>query len=161
MFAAPVALADMPLAPFLDLNNRHPVEVGPALAMVDFERLVTISFYARGFADPPGFLLALDQDAPYDNANFRWFKARFPQFFYVDRVLIDAAGRGRGLARALYEDLFAQAGSAGHTAICAEINSDPPNPASDAFHAALGFETAGSAFHPHLGKTVRYIVRRL
>lgn len=36
---------------------------------------------------------------------------------------------------------------------------EPPNPASDAFHAALGFEPVGSA---GVGsKTVRYFARTL
>jgi uncharacterized protein len=158
---APTALAGLPIAPFLDLNNRHPVEVGPALAPDVFARMIAMAFYAKGYADSPGFLLVFDQDAAYENANFAWFKARYARFAYVDRVLIDSAASGKGYARSLYEDLFAAARSAGHTIVCAEINSDPPNPASDAFHAALGFETVGSAFLPDRGKTVRYIARSI
>jgi uncharacterized protein len=157
----PVALAQASLEPFLDLNNAHPIEVGPALTAAEFARLVAIAFYARGYNTPPGFLLALDQNAPYDNANFAWFKSRHARFAYVDRVLIDGTARGRGFATALYDDLFAAARAAGHTIVCAEINSDPPNPASDAFHAALGFETVGTSYLPHRDRTVRYICRPL
>jgi uncharacterized protein len=41
------------------------------------------------------------------------------------------------------------------------VNSDPPNPASDAFHAALGFEVVGEAAIHDGAKTVRYLARRL
>jgi uncharacterized protein len=157
----PIPLADLPLAPFLDLNNRHPVEVGPALGPDRFARMVAMAFYARGFAAPPGFLLVFDQDAPYDNVNFAWFKARYQRFAYVDRVLVDAAARGRGYARTLYEDLFEIARAAGHFVVGAEINSDPPTPKSDALHAALGFATVGSAYLTDRDKTVRYIARKL
>jgi hypothetical protein len=41
-------------------------------------------------------------------------------------------GRGSDLAEA---DLFAAAEAAGHDRVVCEVNSDPPNPASAAFHA--------------------------
>jgi predicted GNAT superfamily acetyltransferase len=41
--------------------------------------------------------------------------------------------------------------------VCCEVNSDPPNPLSDAFHAALGFREVGRAFLPDRGKSVRYL----
>lgn len=157
----PVALSQLPDTPFLALNNHHHVEVGPALSRQAFAQLVAMAFYAKGYVEPPGFLLVLDQDAAYDNANFRWFKARHARFVYIDRVLIDRRARGMGRARALYQDMFRAATEAGHSVICAEINSDPPNPASDAFHAALGFDVVGTAFLPDRNKTVRYVARQI
>ncbi len=109
--------------------------------------------------DADALLLAFDRDAAYDNPNFNWFKARYPRFVYVDRIVVAASARGRGLARALYLDLFAR--SAGHERVVCEINAEPPNPASDAFHAALGFAAVGSARLPGTGKTVRYFSRPL
>ncbi|TIV68514.1 MAG: GNAT family N-acetyltransferase, partial [Mesorhizobium sp.] len=79
---------------------------------------------------------------------------------YVDRVVVAAAARGRGHARRLYEDLFEQARRAGHTMVTCEVNADPPNPASDAFHAALGFGEVGDAVMHGGKKSVRYWVNR-
>ena len=76
------------------------------------------------------------------------------------QVFIDAA-RGRGLARRLYDDLFAAARAAGHARIVCEVNSDPPNPASDAFHAALVFVPVGAAEIHGGKKTVTYLERLL
>ena len=45
--------------------------------------------------------------------------------------------------------------------LCCEVNAEPPNPASDAFHRAMGFAPVGEAFLADRGKTVRYFERRL
>jgi len=50
--------------------------------------------------------LALDQNVPYANPNFRWFKARYQSFVCIDRVIVAADQRGRGLASMLYRDLI-------------------------------------------------------
>jgi predicted GNAT superfamily acetyltransferase len=39
------------------------------------------------------------------------------------------------------------------------VNIDPPNPASLAFHAKLGFVGCGEAIDPRNAKRVRYLVR--
>ncbi len=85
------------------------------------------------------FLLAFDEGAEYDSPNYLWFRRRYPRFVYVDRVAVAQAARGRGHARRLYADLMARAAAADHDVVVCEVNSDPPNPASDAFHATLGF----------------------
>jgi hypothetical protein len=107
------------------------------------------------------FLLAFDQDADYDGPNFLWFRERYPRFVYVDRIVVASSARGRGLARLLYCALFVEAARAGHSCIVCEVNSEPPNPGSDAFHAALGFAKVGSASIHNGSKTVRYLLRRL
>lgn len=126
-----------------------------------FARLAGMAFHARQIGEADAFLIALDQDAAYDNPNFRWMRSRFERFVYVDRVVVAQKARHRGLAGALYEDLFAAALAAGHTRITCEVNSEPPNTPSDAFHAGLGFSEIGGAVLPGHGKTVRYLERRL
>src|SRR5262249_49391720 len=114
-----------------------------------------MALHARAVGEE-AFLIAFDQNATYDSPNFLWFRERMPAFAYVDRVAVDARSRGRGLARLLYEDLFA----ATCAAVVCEVNYDPPNPASDAFHARLGFAEIGRARLAN-GKGVRYLERRL
>lgn len=144
----------------LALNNVHALE----LSWLEPERLgklVAEAFVARRVGLADALLLAFDQDADYDSVNFLWFRDRFDRFVYVDRVVVADAARGRGLARRLYDDLFAAARAAGHARIVCEVNSDPPNPASDAFHAALGFVPVGTAQIHGGEKTVTYLERRL
>jgi predicted GNAT superfamily acetyltransferase len=45
--------------------------------------------------------------------------------------------------------------------VVCEVNSEPPNPASDAFHAAMGFTEVGRATIHQGRKTVRYLTREL
>ncbi len=105
--------------------------------------------------------MAFDEGADYDSPNYLWFLERHRHFVYVDRIVVNAAMRKRGLAQMLYEDLFRCAADAGHDRIVCEVNSDPPNPASDAFHAALGFVEVGHAAIHGGTKTVRYLSRSL
>lgn len=105
------------------------------------------------------FLLAYSEEAAIEGPNFAWFKARHRRFLYIDRVAVAACARGRGLARALYETLFDAAQAGGWPMVCAEVNADPPNPASDAFHEALGFAVVGRAYLADRNKTVRYYAR--
>ena len=101
------------------------------------------------------FLLGFREGSAYDSVNYRWFAARYPRFFYVDRVVVAQAAQGRGLGRRLYEDAFAFAGSAGLERIACEIDHDPPNPVSERFHDRFGFREVGrQAVSYGGGKTV-------
>lgn len=75
--------------------------------------------------------------------------------------VVAPSARGRGLARALYADLFDRAGRADHHLVVCEVNITPPNLASDALHAVLGFSEVGQATIHSGTKTVRYLSRPL
>ena len=150
------SLGDMLLA----LNNEHAQELS-WLEPAWLRHLVEQSFLARRIGNLEAFLLAFDQSARYDSPNFLWFKSRYPRFVYVDRIVVAAIARGRGHARRLYDDLFRHAAEAAHTRVVCEVNTQPPNPASDAFHAALGFVEAGTARVYGGSRTVRYLSRAL
>ncbi|MEP4420450.1 MAG: GNAT family N-acetyltransferase [Nitratireductor sp.] len=142
----------------LALNNRHAVE----LSFLEPERLTRLlgaAFCARRIGQVEAFLIAFDQDADYDSSNFQWFKARYPRFVYVDRVVVDPAARGKGHARRLYSHLFDKAAAGGYPLVTCEVNEQPPNPASDAFHAVMGFEAIGAPALPGGVKSVRYFAR--
>ncbi|HUA52432.1 MAG TPA: GNAT family N-acetyltransferase [Candidatus Sulfotelmatobacter sp.] len=142
----------------LALNNAHAVE----LSWLEPERLAALlrqAFHARRIGAVDAFLLALDETADYDSPNHAWFRARYRRFVYVDRVVVAPAARGRGYARALYDELFARAAAAGHRRVVCEVNREPPNPLSDAFHAACGFAEVGRAAIHGGRKTVRYLAR--
>jgi len=152
----PIAADDE--AAVLALNNDHAVE----LSWLEIDRLRHLlgqAFQARRIGRLEAFLIAFDETANYDGGHFQWFRARYPRFVYVDRVVVAPVARGRGHARRLYLDLFERARLGGHDIVACEVNAEPPNPASDAFHAAMGFAPVGSASHND--KTVRYFVHRL
>jgi predicted GNAT superfamily acetyltransferase len=143
----------------LALNAASEVETSP-LDAADLQQLCDQAFHV-GLADRgrAAFLIALDQDAAYDSANFLWFKARYPRFVYVDRIVVAAAARGRSLAKRLYGELYALAADTGHVRVTCEVNIEPPNPASWAFHAAQGFAEVGRGSSVAPPKVVSYLVR--
>ena len=152
-----------PISPSLEasvlaLNNEHAAELS-WLEPDGLSTLIGTAFYAARIGELEAFLIAFDQDAAYDSPNFHWFCERYGRFVYVDRIAVAASARGKGHARRLYRDLFDRAAAAGHEMIACEVNSDPPNPASDAFHAALGFVEVGQASIHGGKKSVRYFVR--
>jgi hypothetical protein len=142
----------------LALNRQNEIETSP-LDEGKLARMIAASFQVT-VVDKTAFLIAFDETANYEGQHFAWFRERYRRFVYVDRVVVSHAARGRGLARALYDDLFAAAREAGRTRIACEVNRAPPNPASDAFHAKLGFAEVGQSA-PSGGKVVRYMLREL
>ena len=154
-----VSLRELDLNALIALNNAHAVELS-WVEKPQFENMVLNAVYARGVGLAKGFLIAFDQTALYDNVNFLWFRARYENFIYVDRVVVDSAFRGQGVARALYEDLFELARSQRQSLIVCEVNADPPNPASDMFHKRLGFKHVGESLIPS-GKRVQYLAKHL
>ena len=108
-----------------------------------------------------GFVLCMDHTSTDDGPNFTWFKSRYDQFLYVDRIVVDGSKGLRGVGSTLYAEAFAEASRRGLPLVCAEVNIDPPNPISVAFHEKLGFQKAGEAFLPDRNKTVRYFTRAI
>lgn len=70
----------------LALNNEHAVELS-WLEPGRLHVLIGRAFHARRIGDLSAFLLAFDERADYDNPNYLWFRARYPRFVYVDRII--------------------------------------------------------------------------
>jgi len=143
----------------LALNEAHVRETSH-LEPAEYQAMVAGAFYACGVAPAQAFLIAFDETADYTSPNFLWFRDRYQSFAYIDRVITAESARGQGLARALYEDLFAKARALGKPCVTCEVNIDPPNPGSDAFHARMGFSEVGTGVLKS-GKLVRYMVKQL
>ena len=151
------SITDQSLPALRELNNTFAKETS-FLDEAAWSRLTGMARFA--FATPDAFILAFDQDADYDSPNFLWFRDRYERFAYIDRIVVAASAHGQGLGRALYEKLFGAAKAAGYPCVMAEVNVNPPNPGSLAFHAKMGFEPVGEVtFSPE--KTVRYFARTL
>jgi predicted GNAT superfamily acetyltransferase len=145
----------------LTLNNAHAKETS-RLDDASLAALLEMAFYARGVDQgATAFLIALDQNASYANPNFKWFKASRESFVYIDRIIVASSARGMGIAKFLYRDLFRAAKEDGHDRVVCEVNIEPPNLVSEAFHVALGFHPIGQATIRNGTKTVRYFERTL
>jgi uncharacterized protein len=154
-------LSAVDVAILLPLNNAHAKETS-ALDNASFTGLLDMAFYARGIdRGATAFLIALDHKASYGSPNFIWFKAARESFVYIDRIIVSSSARGRGIARFLYDDLFAAVRNAGHDRVVCEVNIDPPNLVSEAFHVTMGFEVVGEATIHNGTKNVRYLEKTL
>jgi uncharacterized protein len=153
------SLDDATLQRLMSLNNA----AVPAVSEVDQTRLrhliaqspialiTTSSQDTSDAQEITGFCLVMDPEADYDSVNFQWFAQRYERFIYLDRVVVDPEHQGRGLGRALYEEVIARAAISMPTAeqFCLEVNLRPRNDLSLAFHAALGFSEVGQQETPY------------
>lgn len=154
----PVEAADLPA--LRALNDAHVPAVN-AMAAPDFAALVGGALLALvvGEADAPrAFLVLLGPEGPAQGPNHAWFREHHPGAAYIDRVVVAEAARGQGLGRRLYAAAAEAALARGLDALGCEVNLDPPNPESQAFHARLGFRPVGEARDPRNGKRVSYLL---
>ncbi len=95
---------------------------------------------AEAGGDPAGFVILIRPGSAYPSDNYGWFEEQFEHHLYIDRIAVTEASRGTGAGRALYEEAMRLAASLGEQRLTAEVNEDPPNPESMAFHDKLGFK---------------------
>ena len=100
------------------------------------------------------FLLAFREGSAYDSVNYRWFVERYPRFLYIDRVVVSEAARARGVGALLYRHVFEHAAAQGIPWVTCEFDIEPPNPASERFHAKFGFGEVGRRRVPYAPKLV-------
>ena len=150
-------LGDGDLAVVLALNNQAVPAVNPH-DEASFATLVAMAdrcWVADVDGDVAGFLVVFAPGAAYESANYRWLSARYEDFRYVDRIVVAETHRGRGVAASLYETLLEHGRAVGATDLLCEVNVEPPNPGSLAFHAAVGWQPVGELQHAP-GKVVRF-----
>lgn len=149
-------------AAVLALNNAAQPAVN-ALTDDEFAWIHAHAAYFRVCADVQGvagFVICLPSGLEYWSDNYKWFAARYPGFLYLDRVVVAERARGQGVGRALYADLHAFA--AGRwPRVTLEVNLRPPNPVSDAFHAAMGYVAVGVREYEDGTRAVRMFTREV
>ena len=50
-----------------------------------------------------GIVVVLNDHCGYNSDFYRWFTDRYTNFLYIERVIVTAWARGRGVATALYQ----------------------------------------------------------
>ena len=106
------------------------------------------------------FLVGLRPGTSYQSPNYLWFCARYADFAYVDRVAVAAFARRCGLASRLYDDFAAAVPESVEFMTC-EVNIQPPNESSMAFHRGLGFRQVGTQKTEGGSKEVAMLAKRL
>jgi predicted GNAT superfamily acetyltransferase len=130
-----------------EINTANVPEVGPAdrahLAHLFTESSISLVEEINGLI--VGFCIVFAPGAAYESVNYRWFMEHRPASMYLDRVAFDAAFVGRGLGSSMYTevDRLIRADAPAATGLSLEVNVDPPNEPSLAFHHKLGFVEVG------------------
>jgi uncharacterized protein len=134
------------------------------LAPLDEARLNQLRTWARHAdvivcdGEVAGFVLTFGPGTAYDSPNYRWFTDRYGRaFLYLDRIVLDDRFRRRGLGGAVYDAIEADAAPAGRLAL--EVNIEPPNEPSLAFHRRRGYVEVGRLGKP--GGEVSLMVKSL
>jgi predicted GNAT superfamily acetyltransferase len=107
-----------------------------------------------------GLLVSFAPGSTYASANYGWLSDRYGDFGYVDRIVVAPSHRRMGLAGRLYGALADHAAAKDRRRLLCEVNVEPPNPQSLAFHEAAGWRPIDDLEHGP-GKIVRFFERPL
>ena len=154
-----VNLAD--LDTILAINN----SAGESILPIDRARMARFLDIARYFrvaeinGQIAGFLIALTPDADYDSPNFIWFKAHYPEFVYIDRVVMTQDHRRSGIGRLFYADILSFA-EVRQPILVTEVFIQPRDEVSLLFFKTQGFVEAGQQSLPN-GRRVSLMCKSL
>jgi predicted GNAT superfamily acetyltransferase len=99
----------------------------------------TFGFAAVSDAEVLGFVIGFGPGLDYASPNYRYFETRGRDHLYVDRIVVAQEARGMRVGQTLYNRVVDLAVEQGRDEVTCEVNVDPPNPGSLAFHSRLGF----------------------
>ncbi len=138
------ALTEADVPDVLALNARN-VEL---LAPMDEVRLHELHALADRFEVVDvdgafaGFVMTFTPGTAYDSELYGWFAGRYGEdFYYLDRIVLHEDFRRRGLGGFVYDEMEAAARKYGRMVL--EVNLEPPNEPSLAFHAGRGYREVG------------------
>ena len=146
----------------LALNNT----AGDAILPMDADRLRFFWRHAAYFrvaetdGHLAGFLIGLTPEAEYDSPNFLWFRERYAQFLYIDRIVVAGAHRGAGLGRIFYADVQSFAEPRVPRLAC-EVQVGSGNNALLLFHGSFGFHEIGQLVLPGARGRVSLLTKEL
>lgn len=107
-----------------------------------------------------GFLIALRETSEYESSNFLWFRERYPEFVYIDRIVVAKPYRGLGLGRVFYADVTSYAEVRVPVLSC-EVFLEPRDDVSVLFHGTYGFHEVGQQIMPGVEKRVSLLAKEL
>ena len=128
----------------LALNNA----AGPAILPLDAARLRRFHDEADYFRVAErdgtfvGFLVGFASGVDHDSSNYRWFGERYPDFFYIDRIVVASRRRGGGVGRAFYADAQSYA-ELRYPQMACEVFLEGTNDPALLFHGSFGFHEVG------------------
>ncbi len=134
-------LTPLDIPAILALNNDAvpavPASTEPELA--ELLRESTFGIAAVSNEQVLGFVVGFGPGLDYASPNYRYFENRGTDHLYIDRIVVAEEARGMRVGQTLYSRVVDLAVEQGRDEVTCEVNVDPPNPGSLAFHSRLGF----------------------
>ena len=138
--------------------------VAHLLSPLDAERLCQLRSWAAYAqvveldARVAAFVLVFAPGSEYDSHYYRWFAERYPDgYLYLDRFAVAPDVRRRGVGTFIYDAMEEHARPG---RLLCEVNVEPPNEPSLAFHAKRGYVEVGR-FDTGDGKVTSMLEREL
>ncbi len=146
----------------LELNNA----AGPSILPLDERRLRTLHDTADYFrvaerdGGMVGFLIGFGAGRDHASSNYAWFGSHYPDFFYIDRIVVASRRRGGGVGRAFYADVQSYA-EVRHPLLTCEVFLEHDNDPVRLFHGSFGFREVGQHVMPGSGIRASMLVKDL
>jgi predicted GNAT superfamily acetyltransferase len=146
----------------LALNNA----AGPGILPLDAARVRRFHEEAEYFRVAErdgalaGFLVGFGGDSNHESDNFRWFRERYPHFFYIDRIAVASRRRGGGVGRAFYADVQSYA-ELRYPHLACEVFLEPGTDPALLFHGSFGFREVGQHVMPGTGLRAAMLMKEL
>ena len=146
----------------LALNNN----AGLAILPLDSARLHRFHAQAEYFrvaerdGNLAGFLVGFGAASSHDSSNFAWFRGRYPDFFYIDRIVVASRRRGGGVGRAFYADVQSYA-ELRYPQLACEVFLDHGADPALLFHGSFGFKEVGQNQMPDAGVRASMLMKEL
>lgn len=136
-------ITDDDLSAIIPANN---AEI-PAVSLLEEERLREIleaaetAVVAEVDDEVAGFVFGLPSGLDgFESSNYEWFHQQLDDFVYIERIVVLPGNQGLGIGRRLYDEVVDASDA---PVLVSEVNTNPRNDGSLAFHDRYGFEPIG------------------
>lgn len=146
----------------LALNNN----AGLAILPLDAARLRRFYETAEYFrvaerdGNLAGFLVAFGSGQSHDSSNHAWFRLLYPEFLYIDRIVVASRRRGGGVGRAFYADVQSYA-ELRYPQLACEVFLDHGADSALLFHGSFGFREVGQNMMADVGVRASMLLKDL
>ncbi len=135
-------LSDVLLENIFKLNELNKPALGTLENLETLKKLYNYSMLcACSFLNKKlvAFCLLMNQSSEYSSPNFKYFKRKYNNFLYIDRIAIDTNYQRKGIGSLIYERFY-ELSIENNVPLCCEVNTFPLNKKSLDFHYKKGFK---------------------
>ena len=130
------------LTDILELNQDNKPALGGIDGLIHLEKLYNSSMFClcNFFEDKlNSFALIMSKDSDYQSPNFLYFKNKYKDFIYIDRIAVQSNFQRKGIGTSFYKSIY-QLNRQNNIPLCCEVNTFPLNQQSLDFHIKNKFK---------------------